>query len=1064
MKRLIWAVIDNRVLPNLIMVLIVAAGLTALTQLTIKVFPEISTGTVSVTVALPGSSPSEVRDNIVSPIEDALEGVPGIREISATARANGGTVLAELTRDVDMDTVLRDIETEVDAITLFPDAAEDPQIIEVEPTERAAQLLISGPVSLSELKQIAERIRSDLLAKDGISQVDISGAPTDQIIVEVGQDTLQRTGLSLPQFADAIASQSIDLAAGELESGADRVQITTEGKRQTAQDFRDTILFASEDGATVALGDVARVMDGFAQNNLISLYNAQQALFIDVNRVGDQQILDIVETVDTYLADTLRPDLPPTIDAQIWRNEASALQGRIDLLLKNGAIGITLILIVLALFLDLRIAAWVAVGVVVSFVGAFALMAAFGITINQLSLFGFILALGIVVDDAIVVGESVYTQQTREDDPKSAAKIAAARMAAPVFFSVSTTIAAFVPLLFLPGASGSFIAPVAAIVIMVLTLSLIESFFVLPQHLSHIRADLPPRRFSPRCITDPMRRAVGGRVERFADSTLRRAIRYTVRTPMVIVAAALALLIASVGLLAGGHVKFVFFPSIEGNFVTAEVELPESVSESVTLERAQILSAGIADAAQALSDEYGLAADTIVEGTTTTVGFSTAGGGPGGGSSGAANVARIAVKLIDSADRPFGASAFQSAWRDAVGPVPGARSVEFSSSLVGVGSAIALQISAETEEARNDAVARLRYALSNRDGVIGIRDDRFTAAREIALTLRPEAQVYDLSTTALARQMRAAFYGAEVTTLQRDREEVDVRVRLPEAERDSLADLRNLPIRVGDEFVPLTTLADLRFDQAPSVISRIGGRSIATLTADVNNAVTTGGAETRWLMQNVVPDLRQDIDGLRVEVGGEQQEQGRTTPALARNFALAMIVVYGILALAFQSFTRPFLVLVIVPFGIVGALFGHWLLGLNLTLLSLFGVIGLSGILINGGLLINDFVLEQQRDGADPFDAIVDSTVARFRPILLTTLTTFLGIFPLIMESSVQAKFLIPTAVSLAFGVLVGALILIFLMPALCALYTRGAKGVRKGRKRWLPERRSSSQEVKLET
>ncbi|MEL6517614.1 MAG: efflux RND transporter permease subunit [Pseudomonadota bacterium] len=1041
MKRLIRAALGNRVLPNLLMVLILAAGVVSLNTLTVKVFPEISTGTISVSVALPGSSPGEVRDSIVEPIENALEGLPGIREVTATARSDMGTVLAELTRGARIDAVLRDIEAEVEAITIFPDAAEAPQIIEVEPDERAAQLLLTGPVGVDALKSLAERVRRDLLAMDTISQVNIVGAPGDQIVIEVSQDTLKRVRLSLPQFADAVAAQSIDLAAGELENAADRIRINTEGQRETAEDFRQTVMFASEAGATVALGDLAMVTDGFSQNNLISLYGNQPALFLNINRVGDQQILGIVDAVQGYLDDTLRPDLPDGVQAIVWRNEASALQGRIDLLVKNGAIGITLILIVLALFLDVRIAAWVAAGVVVSFVGTFALMSFFGITINQLSLFGFILALGIVVDDAIVVGEAVYSEQKRQEDPAKAAQTAAARMAAPVFFSVTTTIAAFVPLLFLPGASGSFIFPVAAIVIMVLTLSLIESFFVLPQHLSHIHPGKAPRAWSPRRLTDPARRLVGGNVDRFADTGLRDAIKFSVRHPMIIIATAIAVLVGSLGLLMGGHVKFVFFPSIEGNFVTAEIELAESVSEQVTLERAQVLRDAIPGVAEQLGDEHGIDEGTLIQGVTTTIGFAAGTDGQG-----AANVARVTLKLVDAAERPFGASAVQAAWRAAVGPVPGARSVEFSSSLVGIGSAIVLEVSADSEDARDRAVERLRRALEDREGVIGIRDSRFTAAREIDVALRPDAQVYGISTVDLARQVRAAFFGAQVTTLQREREEVDVRVRLPEDERNSVADLQRLPIRVGDAFVPLAAVATLTFDQSPSVIDRVGGRTIATLTADVDTAVTTGGQETGWIMETVVPDLKQDIAGLRVGVGGEQQEQGRTTPALARNFTLAMIVVYAILALAFQSFTRPILVLGIVPFGIVGALLGHYALNLNLTLLSVFGIIGLSGILINGGLLINDFVLEKERDGADPFDAIVDSTVARFRPILLTTLTTFLGIFPLILETSVQARFLIPTAVSLAFGVLVGVFILIFLMPAYCALYARAQAQIARWR------------------
>ncbi|WP_306118850.1 MULTISPECIES: efflux RND transporter permease subunit [unclassified Roseitalea] len=1044
MRRLIGAAIANRVLPNLLMLALIAGGLLALNTITVKVFPEISTGVVSVSVALPGSSPAEVRDSVVEPIEDALEGLSGIREITATARSDSGSVQAELTRGADVEDVITDIENAIDRITTFPDAAEEPQIVEIEPDELAGQILVTGSVSTEALKSVAETMREELLERDGISQVEVVGVPDDAIFIEVSQADLRRYNISLPQLADRLSGESIDLAAGQIEGASDVIQVTTSGERRTAEDFRRTVLFTSQAGATVELGDIAMVTGGAAPDSRIGRFNGQPAVYLRVNRVGDEQILDIVDSLKAYLDET---SLPEGIDARIWRDTASSLQGRIDLLTKNGAIGITLILIVLALFLDIRIAAWVAVGIAVSFIGAFSLMAVFGISINQLSLFGFILALGIVVDDAIVVGEAVYTEQHNEDDPRAAAQNAAIRMAPPVFFSVSTTIAAFVPLLFVPGASGSFIAPVAAIVIIVLVLSLTESFFVLPQHLSSVKPG-KPRAWSPRRLTDPARRAIGGRVERFADNGLRKAIAFSVRQPLFVVATAIALLIGSIGLLSGGIVKFVFFPSIEGNFVTAQLELPEGVSETVTLERAQQVADAVPAAARAVAAEHDIEAERIVEGVTITIGFSTASGGPGIAGGGAANVASIATKLIDSSQRAFGAGAFQEAWKQQVGDVVGARSLEFSGNLIGVGSVIALQVSAATQEGRDRAVARLREALEGRDGVLSISDDRFTAAREVELELRPEAQVYGATTTALARQLRAALYGAQVTSLQQGGEEVEVRVRLPEDERNSVADLYDLRVLVGEDFVPLTTLARFSFQQSPSVISRVGGRTVVTLTADVNETVTTGGAETAWLMENVVPGLRERIEGLTVSVGGEQQAQGRTTPALARNFALAMLGIYVILALAFQSYVRPILVIGVVPFGLVGALVGHAVLGLNLTLLSLFGVIGLAGILVNGGLLINDFILEKERRGVEWRTAIVDSTVERFRPILLTTLTTFLGIFPLIQETSVQAKFLIPTAVSLAFGVLGGTVIQMLLMPAYCSIYARLRNAVNRRRRR----------------
>ncbi|KAA9008932.1 efflux RND transporter permease subunit [Histidinibacterium aquaticum] len=1037
MKHLIRAALANRVLPNLIFAALIVGGLLSLSSINVRTFPEIATGTVQVGVTVPGASPQDIADSVVVPVEEALSGLPDIDTITATATQGRANISVGLRRGAEVRPAVNDIESEIDRITVFPEDAESPTIAEVEPDELAIQIVLSGDTDIETLKSRAEEVRDDLLALDEVSQVELLGAPTDQIVIEVSEETLLGYGISLPELADRIRAEDVDLSAGQIETADEQIQIRADRERTTPADLRAVRLFASETGSTVELGEIARVYETFDDSAaLVSRLDGRPAVYLAVNRVGDQQILSQVEAVDEYLEGTLRPSLPDAISATVWRNEAELLQSRIDLLTKNAAIGFGLITLILTLFLDLRVAVFVAVGVGAAFVGSFVPMSVFGITINQLSLFGFILALGIVVDDAIVVGEAVYTEQESESDPFAASRTASSRMAAPVFFSVSTTIAAFVPLLFLPGSSGSFIAPIASVVIIALALSLLESFFVLPQHLSGIRPGPPRHWWSPRRATEPLRRLVGGGVERFSNGPLRRIVGFCAGHPWLPIAFSMSLLALSIGLIAGGWVKVTFFPQIEGNFVTAEVELPESASEAETLETAEEIAAATGAAAEALAERFPSPAEEIVAGTAVAIGFSTGQGGPGGGGTpGARNVATITVKLAEASAREFAASDFERAWQEATGEVPGLKTLSFSSSLVGVGSPIALEVSAETDALADRAVGRLRDALEGREGVYSISDDRFSTAREIAVTMKPEAQALGVSADMVASQLRAAFFGQTVTTLQRDREEVDVRIRLPESQRDSVADLQDLRIRVGDGFVPVTTVADLGFRQAPTVVRRAEGRTIVTLTADVDTSVTTGGAETGWLMQTVVPDLREQTPGLMVSVGGEQEERGQTGPALARNFGLAMIAVYGILALAFQSYFRPLLILMTVPFGLIGAVGGHFLLGLSLTLLSMFGIIGLAGIIVNGGLLINDVVQELEAEGVPPEDAIVEATVRRFRPILLTTLTTFFGIFPLILETSVQAKFLIPTAVSLAFGLLVAMVLLPLLMPAYLSVY-----------------------------
>lgn len=1032
MGALIRWFLHNRVAPNLLMVGLLAAGFAALQNLTVRTFPEIAVNTVTVTVVYPGATPSEVADAILTPIEEQLQGLEGVRELSSTASQGVGTVSAELQSGADMTEVKDDIEAEVSRITTFPSAAEQPRVTEVEPTELAVEFAIYGDVPRQTLKALAQKMRDELTAQDGISQVQISGVPTDQIEIAIPRETLLAYGIGFTELANRIRAANLDLSGGSIDTGRTSLQIRTLGDADSARDYGDTVLFAGENGAQVRLSDIADLNETLAEGSIRATVAGQPAVFVRVNRAGGEQVLNLTDSAITYLEDTFRADLPDTVTAEVWRNTGEQLQGRIDLLMKNGAIGAALILIVLMLFLDLRIAAWVSVGVVVAFLGAFAPMLMFGTTINQLSLFGFILALGIVVDDAIVVGENVYTELEKDEgSARDAAERGIMRVWTPILFSVTTTILAFVPLLFIPGSAGSFIGPVAAVVIYVLSLSLIESFFVLPHHLSHVSLT-EPRRWSPRRATEAARGFVDRRFKRFSDGPLRKVVRGSVRHPIFVLVAAVALAIMTAGLMAGGIVRFTFFPAIEGNFVTAELTFPEGTSEEETLLRALQLT----EAARAAAD--GLGSADLLQATSVQIGFAGSEGG-GGGESGlqTGNVARISARLLDAGVREVSAGQFTESWRERVGEVAGARTLSFSSSLVGVGAAIRLEVSAEDEAAREAVIGRIREALSAREGVQDIRDSSAGSAQEIAITLKDAAASYGIDLQTIANEVRGAFYGVTVDQIARDQEEVDVRLRLAGDQRDSIADLTRLRIATPSGLVPLTTLADLRFQPVPVSIERIAGRTVITLSADVNSGVTTGGAETQYILNEIVPQLAADYPDVEVSVGGEQEESQRFTSALALNFVLVVFAIYAVLSLAFQSYLRPLVVLLTVPFGMVGAVLGHAALGLDLTLLSMFGVVGLSGVVVNGALLMVDFMREAEQNGAHPLEAVEAAALQRFRAIILTTLTTFLGITPLILETSVQAQFLIPTAVALGFGVLFASLLQMVLVPAYSSIFAR---------------------------
>ncbi|SHH93716.1 efflux RND transporter permease subunit [Marivita hallyeonensis] len=1031
MRRLIEAALGNRVLPNLLMIALLFAGAFSIANLTIKNFPEITTGAVSVTVAFPGASPQEVSDGIIEPIENEIRSLDGVRKITGTARQSVGVVTVDILRSADVATVRDDIETAIAGITVFPSGSEDPVVTEVDAPELAIQYILAGNMDPATLKDLAQTAREELLAQEGISTVEISGVPVDEIGIEIDRATLESFGLSLNDIAARITAENLDLSGGTLRSSDTRLQIRALGERETGADLRSIALFEDENGAVLRLGDIAEIDDGLAEEAVSAQLNGAPGVYISVFRNGNEQILDLVETTRTYIQQDFVTTLPNTVEIVEWRNEADNLQGRIDLLIKNAAIGGGLILLLLTLFLDLRIALWVSVGIAVSFVGAFALMLAFGVTINQLSLFGFILALGIVVDDAIVVGEAIYARRKAGDAGLSAAKAGAARMAPPVFFAVATSIAAFTPLLFLPGTSGSFIAPIAAVVIFVLLMSLVESFFILPQHLAHLSTD-DPRRYSPRRVTDALRNRIGGALDRFSDGPVRKAAAFSARQPLFVILTCIGILVASFALLASGTVRVVFFPEIEGNFIASTVELPSGTGSERTQDVAGNVAEAANRAAETLAQDLGVEPGQIIQATAIAVGFAPGTGDPESGGSGSPNRATVDIKIEDAETRTFAAERLENLWRQEVGDVPGARQLSFSASLVGVGAPVSLQVSAASEEAREAAVQRITEALQNRDGVFAVRNSAATSAQEVQITRTAEAEALGVSLAQIAEAVRGAVFGIVATELIRDREEIELRVRLPENERETLADIAAFRVQVGDAQVPLSTLARLDLAPAPTVLTRIDAREITTVEADVDTALTSGTAETSYITGTVLPEIQTDHPDVQISLGGEQEEQQRFGAALGQNFLLALFVMYSILALAFQSFSKPFLMLLTVPFGIIGALGGHALLGLNLTLLSMFGIIGLSGIMINASLLIvNEF--EQRRaenSDADVIDVISASIAARFRPIFLTTTTTFLGITPLILEQSLQAQFLIPTAVSLGFGILVGSVIVILLMPA----------------------------------
>ncbi len=1034
MRMLIDPFLRNRVAANLLAILLILFGALSIQLLNVRLFPRVELNAISITVAYPGATPNEVETGIVKPIEERLEGLEDVDKITALAASGVASVVVDLTDGVDVARMLNEVQTEIDRIRVFPEEAEEPQVVEAEAEELAAQIVLHGEVPLADLKALAERVRDDLAALPNASRTRIAGVPDYLIDISVEPDTLQALGLSLTDIARLIGEQSLDLSAGEIENDGQRILVRAIGERRTGEAFEDLVLRSGETGTPVRLGDIATVDDTLSEAPIQAIYRGEKAVLVSVYRVGDEKLLDVTRDVTGYLDTALPGILPAGTSAALWRDESTALRDRINLLARNAAIGLALVGLLLMAFLDLRIALWVAFGVGVSFLATFMAMAVFEVTINQLSVFGFILAIGIVVDDAIVVGENIHsTWRQSPADPMGAARTGVMRVATPVLFSVTTTIIAFVPLLFVPGTFGQFLTPIALVVIFVLSLSLVESFLVLPRHLSHL-SDAPPGRFSLRRLTDPVRDFVAAGLRAFKDGPLRRSVTFCTRRPAMTVLAAFGLFLASLSLLSSGQVKFIFFPEVEGDYVTAELELAEGTSQVQTLRFAERIAAAAETAATKVSDDPGALSSVL-----WTLGVTVADEQPVAQVSGgaAANRAYVIARLKDASDRDFPAEAFETAWRAAIGDIPGAQTLSISSDLVGMGAPLQFQVSARTDAIAREAVAVLREELAARPGVFDVRDDRFRTADEVRIELTPLARTFGVSQAALASEVRAAFFGAEAVRLQRDREEIEVRVRLPHDARGSLETLERLRIRVGDGFVPIGALAELSVGPAPAMITRIDGRRVYQLSADIDTKIASPGSVTRHFTETLQPRLAERFDGLTIGLGGEQEEEARALPSIGRNFLLALLVIFSLLALNFRSYSQPLVVMVAIPFGFVGGLLGHGVLGLDLTLLSMFGIIGLSGVIINNALLVVDFINERLGDGEAPETAVIEAMLDRFRAILLTTLTTFLGVTPIIFETSVQAQFLVPTAVALGFGILFGTTILIFLLPALAALHLR---------------------------
>ena len=1033
MKNIIRWFITNTVAANLLMIFIIIAGFFTLSRLRMEVFPDIAIPIINVSVIYPGSSPEDVEESICVKIEEQVQGINGIKKITSTSNEGYGSVNVEVENGYDLDEVKDEVKSKVDGITSFPDGAEKPTVRSFEGQPEVITIAVHGRVDEASLLSIAEGIREEVSDLPSITQTRLGKKPRE-ISIEVSEETLQKYGLSFDFISNRIRASSMDVPGGAIETYDGEILIRSKGQAYTGEDFGSIPVLSMPDGSTLLLRDISEIKDGFQDVEYDIKFNSEPAYLIRVYRTGDQNALDIAENVHNYLKKK-RPTMPPGISLSSMKDESVILRGRIDLLVENAALGLSLVLIVLALFLKPKLAGWVSLGIPISFMGGFWLLPIFDVSINMISLFTFILVLGIVVDDAIVVGENIHIFRKRGLKGPDAALEGAYQVAKPVIFAVLTTMVTFSPMILVEGALGKVWRIIPVVTIVVLIFSLIESLTILPAHLAHLKEDSPTKNNFFSKWWNGVQQGIHNGLQMFIKNTYTPVLEWALKNRATTISIAISTFILSLGIVASGFLKFNFFPPLEADIVIATVEYPEGTPVSITKEGLERIEESAFKLKDSLEESY--PEQKIFINMVSTAGDqpikTQSARGPGNldATFFGSHLAECVIELAPGEERPISTIEISKIWRDLTGPIPGVKQVEFESDLFSTGPPIEIKLSSVSRDDLKKVTSILKDKLQTYAGVFDIKDSFSAGKDEIKLTLRPEAQNYGITMSSLARQVRQAFYGDEVQRIQRGRDEIKVFLRYPKNERVSLNNLEQMNVRVGNNIeVPLGQVAQGELASGYSTITRTDRKRSINIVADVDLTKANANEILAKFEKDHISPLLKDYPSVNYSFEGEQREQRDTLGSLFKNFALALFVVYVLLAVPFKSYLQPLIIMSAIPFGFTGAVIGHLVMGMNLAVLSIIGIVALSGVVVNDSLVMVDFINRYKReDGKTNLEAAMAAGPRRFRPILLTSVTTFVGLFPLLIEKSVQAKFLVPMAISLAFGVLFATLITLILVP-----------------------------------
>lgn len=1026
MRNFLSWFVYNRVASNLIMWSLIFGGLIAIPQLHREEFPNIEVDVINVVVPYPGASPEEVELTVCSRVEEAVAGTPGIKKLISLSAENRCMVTIEVDDGTQKNVLFNEVKGKVDAISTFPEEAEKPVVSLVTILTNVIQMFVYGDTDERSLKRLAEKMRLDLIDIPDISQVSVHYAKPYEISIEVSENTLRRYGTNLQSIARRVAANSLDLPAGSIDTVDGQVLIRTVNQARDVKALENLVVITQEDGSNIRLKDIATVRDGFIKSDIKAVYNGQPALMLSIKRIGNEDVITVAELVKQYVED-IQAELPDGISIALWTDESQDLVDRLDALGTNGVGGLLLVLVVLTMFLKPHLAFWVAVGLPITLLGSLMTFPFFGITISTISVVGTLLVLGILVDAGVVVAERIHFNAEQGQKPDQASISGVHDVATPVIFGVLTSMVAFTPLIAMESSLGSFFSYIGLTAIIALVFSLITSQLILPMQLSRreLNTDIKQQNALQRA-----QEKLTGLLSTAANDYYQPALHWCLNRRYLIIAIGMAWLIIIMGFLMSGRIIFQFFPAIEGERLYASLSMPIGTDAATTERVTQQLVNSANQLAQELEEEQ---SPIRITDSMVSIGIQLGRGSIGGTDESGGHQAEVALQLSVPADHKGpGAKAIVNRWRTMSGNIPGVDKLTFTADAFSPGKAIEVELRGRNLEKLEGAAAEVRQQLAAYPGVYDIIDSFDGGKRELQLKLRDSARSLNINAEDLARQLRQSFYGEEVQRLQRGREDMKIMVRYPEAERKSLSNIETMRIRTPDgKEVPFNVVAEAKMGRGMANIQRIDGLRVITVTADVDRAVITPEEVLDDLQTTIMPDISAKY-GTQVALAGEAEEKQTAVASLLISAGIAMFAIYTLLAIPLKSYLQPLIVMSVIPFGATGAIVGHSLMGVDLMFFSLLGMMALSGVAVNASLIMVDFYNRENIRLSNSYKALVAAGLSRFRPLILTSATTFVGLIPLLVNQSISTMMFTPIAISLAFGVVSSAVMALLMVPCFC--------------------------------